>query len=131
MALALRLVGVGLVTAVLLSALGQFQQRGLQMAVRMAAIIIVLLSLVVPLADVLAALDRLTAVARIRGLYLGVLLKVLGIAYLTTIGASLAADIGEGALAAKVELAGKLLILVLAVPVLTGIMALLLKILPR
>jgi stage III sporulation protein AD len=60
-----------------------------------------------------------------------VLLKVLGIAYLTTIGASLTADLGETALAAKVELAGKLLILVLAVPVLSGIMALLLKLLPR
>lgn len=131
MAIALRLVGVGLITAVLLTALGQFQQKGLQLAVRVAAVAVVLSVLVAPLANVVGALDRLTAIAQIRGLYLGVLLKVLGIAYLTTIGASLTADLGETALAAKVELAGKLLILVLAVPVLSGIMALLLKLLPR
>lgn len=131
MAIALRLVGIGLITAVLLTALGQFQQKGLQLAVRVAAVALVLSVLVAPLANVVGALDRLTAIAQIRGLYLGVLLKVLGIAYLTTIGASLTADLGETALAAKVELAGKLLILVLAVPVLSGIMALLLKLLPR
>ncbi len=105
MALAMRVAGIGLVTAVLLSALGQFQQRGLQTAVRLGAVAVVLAVILAPLAEVLAALDRLTAIAHVRGLYLGVLLKVLGIAYLTTIGASLTADLGESALAAKIELA--------------------------
>jgi stage III sporulation protein AD len=91
---------------------------------------LILLALLPSLAEVVGALNRLTAVGQIRGLYLVILLKVLGIAYLTTIGAALIQDMGEQALAGKVEMAGKLLILVLAVPVLTAILQLLLRLLP-
>jgi stage III sporulation protein AD len=127
---AMRRVGVGLVAATMLVMLSQFQSRGLALVVRLGAVALILLALLPSLAEVVGALNRLTAVGQIRGLYLGILLKVLGIAYLTTIGAALIQDMGEQALAGKVEMAGKLLILVLAVPVLTAILQLLLRLLP-
>ena len=48
---------------------------------------------------------------------IGILLKVMGIAYLTEFSAQLCKDAGYGAIAMKVELAGKLMILVTALPV--------------
>ncbi len=126
----LRLVGVGLTATVLLAVLGQFQQRSVAMVVRLAAAVVLLLAILVPLAQVVAALGRIATLAHVRGLYLALLLKVLGIAYLATLGAEVARDAGEGALAGKVELAGKVLILVLAVPVLTAIVQLLFKMIP-
>ena len=44
------------------------------------------------------------------------LLKVLGIAYLSQFGASLAADCGEKLIAEKIEFAGKIFIIALSTP---------------
>jgi len=59
--------------------------------------------------------------------YLGTVLRVIGIAYVAEFAAQIARDAGEGALASKVELAAKVLILVLAVPVLVAVLDLVLS----
>jgi stage III sporulation protein AD len=61
--------------------------------------------------------------------YITTILKVIGIAYLADFGAQLCKDAGESAIAAKIELGGKILILLLAIPILTALMELILKIL--
>ncbi|HEY8449946.1 MAG TPA: stage III sporulation protein AD [Bacillota bacterium] len=62
--------------------------------------------------------------------YAGSLLKIIGIAYLTEFGAQICRDAGEGAVAAKVELAGKVFILLLAVPIIVAVVETLLGVLP-
>lgn len=52
-------------------------------------------------------------------------------AYLATFGAQLSKDAGEGSIAALIELAGKVLILVLAIPLFTALLETLLRLLPR
>ena len=59
----------------------------------------------------------------------GILFKVLGIAYLTEFSAQLCKDAGVAALGMKVELAGKLMILVSAIPVFTSLADLILSLL--
>lgn len=54
--------------------------------------------------------------------YFAVVLKVIGIAYLTQFGAQLCADAGETAIGSKIELAGKILMMAAAVPVLTALL---------
>ena len=60
---------------------------------------------------------------------IGILLKVMGIAYLTEFSAQLCKDAGYGAIAMKVELAGKLMILVTALPVFQSLADLILSLL--
>lgn len=62
--------------------------------------------------------------------YAGSLLKIIGIAYLTEFGAQICRDAGESALGAKVELAGKVFILLLAVPIIIAVVETLLGVLP-
>jgi stage III sporulation protein AD len=57
-------------------------------------------------------------------------MKVLGIAYLTELAAGICRDTGEQALAQRVELGGKVLILLLAIPVLNAVLALVLRLVP-
>ncbi len=74
-----------------------------------------------------AILDTLQTLARqggVDGAYLGLVLRIIGVAYIAEFGAQLARDAGEGALAAKVELGGKILILSLGLPILLGILQL-------
>jgi stage III sporulation protein AD len=50
--------------------------------------------------------------------YIGIAIKVIGVAYMAELGASVCQDAGESAVAAKIELAGRVMLLVLAMPVL-------------
>ena len=78
----------------------------------------VLFLLILPqLAQALRLIEELALLAHVRLLYIDVVLRVIGIAYLAEFAAQVARDAGEGALAQKVELGGKVLILVLAVPI--------------
>lgn len=79
-----------------------------------------------PLAALTELLRHTAEQAGINGGQFAVVLKIIGIAYLTQFGAQLCADAGEGAIAAKIELAGKLLMMTAAAPVLTGLMELVL-----
>ena len=51
-----------------------------------------------------------------------VMIKVLAVAYITDLTAQLCKDAGEGAIGSKVELAGKVIIFAVSMPVLTAIL---------
>jgi len=59
-----------------------------------------------------------------------IILKVLAVAYIADFTAQICRDAGESAIAGKVELAGKVMIFYLAVPVLKAVMELINKMLP-
>lgn len=59
-----------------------------------------------------------------------ILIKVLAVAYVADFTAQLCKDAGESAIAGKVELAGKVIIFYLAVPVMMSVMELITKVLP-
>ena len=64
----------------------------------------------------ISQIRELISAAGISGEYGVILLKTLGVCFLTQLSADSCRDAGEGALAAKVELAGKLFIVILALP---------------
>jgi stage III sporulation protein AD len=57
-------------------------------------------------------------------------LKITGIAYIAEFGAEVCKDAGEGSIASKIELAGKVTIIVLAVPIITSLLDLIIKVMP-
>lgn len=59
-----------------------------------------------------------------------IILKVLAVAYIADFTAQICRDSGESAIAGKVELAGKVMIFYLAVPVMMTVMELINKMLP-
>jgi stage III sporulation protein AD len=72
----------------------------------------------------------MTRTARVDELYLTTLFKILGIAYIAEFGAQICRDAGEGTIASKIEMAGKVLILILALPIFTAILEVVLRLLP-
>ena len=49
--------------------------------------------------------------------YLHMVIKIIGVAYLSQFASELCRDAGEGSMASKIELAGKVMILTLSMPV--------------
>ena len=67
--------------------------------------------------QVVELLNRLADKAGISGEFIGIILKIIGIAYVTEFGASICRDVGESAIAAKVQFAGKCVIMVLGISI--------------
>ena len=84
--------------------------------------ILIFLMLCSPLGELISLLKQTAEQAGVGEGYFGIVLKVIGIAYLTQFGAQLCADAGESAIASKIELAGKVLMMAAAAPVLTGLL---------
>ncbi|EZH67724.1 MULTISPECIES: stage III sporulation protein AD [Geomicrobium] len=61
--------------------------------------------------------ETLATHANINMVYLQTMLKIIGIAYIAEFGAQIARDADQGAIAQKIELAGKVLIVVMAIPI--------------
>jgi len=94
------------------------------------ACVIILLRLMGYLAAVIQFLTEITLQANISMVYLNTLLKIMGIAYLAEFGSQVCRDAGEGVIAGKVEFAGKLLILVMALPLLAAVLETILNFVP-
>lgn len=67
-------------------------------------------------------LQKLADQANVSSYYLMIILKIVGVAYLSEFGAQICRDAGENALASKVELAAKIFVVILAIPIIVTIM---------
>lgn len=92
--------------------------------------VVIFLRMIHYLAAVLQMLTDMTLQADISLVYLNTLLKIIGIAYIAEFGSQVCRDAGEGAIAGKVEFAGKLMILVMALPLLAAVLETILKFIP-
>lgn len=74
--------------------------------------------------------ERLSVNAHVNMIYVETILKIIGIAYIAEFGAQITKDAGQGAIASKIELGGKILILAMAIPILTVIIETIISMLP-
>lgn len=69
-------------------------------------------------------LDKINGFINIDDMYMKILLQILGIAFVTEFGAQLCKDAKQNAIANNIELAGKIIILVIASPIILAIITL-------
>ncbi|WP_205685475.1 stage III sporulation protein AD [Bacillus salacetis] len=91
----------------------------------------IFLFLVDQIYEIIRMIEKLAANANINMIYVETILKIIGIAYIAEFASHITKDAGQGALAAKVELAGKVLILAMAVPILTVIIETIINMIPN
>jgi stage III sporulation protein AD len=71
---------------------------------------------------ILDAIDRLQGYIQLNKAYVEILIKIVGITYITEISASLCKDSGYQAVGEQIELVGKLSILAISMPILLAIL---------
>lgn len=79
---------------------------------------------------ILSLIKSLSAQIHLQDVYVETILKVIGIAYIAEFGIQIIRDAGENALANKVEMGGKMAILILAVPIMGAIIQAVINFLP-
>ena len=67
--------------------------------------------------QVIDLITRLSQSSGIPAEFLTIVLKIIGIAYLTEFGANICKDVGESAIAAKIQFAGKCVIMLLGMTI--------------
>ncbi|WP_072868911.1 stage III sporulation protein AD [Desulfofundulus thermosubterraneus] len=125
----MQIVGLGIVAAVLAVTI-RHNKPEMAMLLSIAVGIILFMMVLGKIGAVIDVLKELSARANLNMVYLGTILKIVAIAYIADFGAQICRDAGEGAVASKIEFAAKVLILVLAVPIMIAVLQSLLKLVP-
>lgn len=125
----MQIVGLGIVAAVLAVTI-RHNKPEMAMLLSTAAGIILFMMVLGKIGAVIDVLRELSTRANLNMVYLGTILKIVAIAYIADFGAQICRDAGEGAVASKIEFAAKVLILVLAVPIMIAVLQSLLKLVP-
>jgi stage III sporulation protein AD len=120
------ILGFALVVTVLLIILRK-ERPEIAMVLGIAASGVILGALMQKIGEVLLVFETLAEKAEVNQEYLKLAVKIVGLAYLAGFGAQICRDAGESGMAAKIELAGKIFILVLGIPVMAGILDLVLR----
>lgn len=125
----IKIVGIGLIALVIILILRQYKPEYAIYVSLIAGILILTLSLG-QLLGIINLLKDISSRASINTKFLSLLLKITGISFLTEFAVSISKDSGESAIANKIDLGGKVLIIVISIPIITALLEIVIKIIP-
>ncbi|MBQ8229480.1 MAG: hypothetical protein IJZ32_02150 [Clostridia bacterium] len=117
----MKIIGVAFVTAIA-SILLKTTKPELSFAVTVTGVIVILLFVADALQNTLSVFATITKVTGVENGLLKILLKIVGVGYITEFGAGILNDFGSNAVADKVVLGGKITILMLSLPIIEGLL---------
>ncbi|MGB9661662.1 MAG: stage III sporulation protein AD [Moorellaceae bacterium] len=124
------IVGLALTATLIIVVIRQAQARETALLISLVTGAVIFLLLFDRIGAVIQVLTDLSDRAGINRFYLTTVLKIIGIAYVGEFGAQVCRDAGENAVASKVELAAKVLIMALSLPIMVAILESMVKLLP-
>jgi len=83
---------------------------------------LILLLMIEPLREIITFVRTVADKANIDTVYIGIVLKILGIAYIASFSSALCKDANADSLATQIDFSGKIMILLLAVPILMAVL---------
>lgn len=124
-----QIAGLGIVATVLIIILKNIRQ---EFAIYISIITgVIIFSIILKyLVHVIDVLRDLSIKANIEMAFFPIILKIIGTAYIVEFSSEICRDAGENSISMKIELAGKVIIMVLAIPILLALVDLITKILP-
>lgn len=120
---------IGLIAAMIVVLLKN-ERPEIAMQISLAAGVVIFLLMISKLTVVIQAMQEIAGKMNIDVLYLNTVLKIIGIAYLASFGIEICKDSGQSSIAGKIEFAGKIIIITLAIPILMAVMDMIIKIMP-
>lgn len=125
----LQISGIALTGAMLVVIL-QYSKPPLAMLLSIFVGVTIFLLVLSKIGVIIDILQQLSERADISSIYMGTLLKIIGIAYIADFIAQVCRDADQGAIAVKVEMAAKIMVLMLAVPIVVAVLQALLRLVP-
>ena len=126
----IKIVGIGLIALVLIIIVKQYRPE-FALYISLIAGVLILCLAINNLQSVINLLKQICQKSGVNSKFLGILLKMTGIAFLAEFAISICKDAGEAAIASKVELGSKAIIISMSIPIIYNLLEVILKILPN
>ncbi len=125
----IKIIGIGLVAVIIIVILKQYRPE-FAMYVSIGAGILIFALIATKLSGIIEVLKSIANKSSINNKFLVLLIKITGIAILTEFTVSLCKDSGESAIANKVDLGGKVIIMSMSIPIMSSLLETIINILP-
>ena len=125
----LKIIGISLIALIIIVMLKQYKPEFV-IYVSLIAGALILFIVVDKLTGIINLLQSLASKASINTEFLTLLIKITGIAFLSEFAVSICKDAGEVAIANKMEIGAKIIIISMSIPIISSLLEIILKILP-
>ena len=125
----IKIIGIGLIALIVIIIIRQYRPE-FAIYISIIAGVIILLLIMDKLTGIIQLLQSISNKTYINNQYLSIILKITGIALLTEFAVSICKDSGESAIASKIEIGSKIIIIAMSIPIINNLLEIILKILP-
>lgn len=125
----IKIIGVGFISVIIIVILKQYRPE-YTIYVSILAGVIIIGMLINPISGILDIINNISSKTNINPQFLKILIKITGIAILTEFAVSICKDAGESAVASKIDIGGKIIIVSLSMPIIQALLETAIKILP-
>ena len=124
-----KIIGIGLIVVIIIVILKQYRPE-FAVYISLLTGVLILVLVMDQLAGIISLLQSLANKTSVNMTFLSLLIKITGIAFLSEFAVSICKDSGEGAIASKIEIGSKIVIISMSIPIISSLLEIILKILP-
>lgn len=125
----MKLIGVGIICLIFIIIIKQYKPE-FAIYVSLIAGVIIIGMVFDGVSEIINLINSYSSKANINNKFIIILLKITGIAILAEFASSICSDAGEKAIATKIDLGSKILIISTSIPIISGLLEVTLKLLP-
>ena len=125
----IKIIGIGIVALIMIIVLKQYKPE-FAIYISLLTGVLILLFVIDDLKGIINLLQTLANKASLNTTFLTILIKITGIAFLSEFAVSICKDAGEAAVASKIEIGTKIIIITMSIPIISSLLEIILKILP-
>lgn len=125
----IKIIGIALIALIIIILIKQYRPE-FAIYISLLTGVLILLLVIDQLSEIISLLQTFATKASINSTFLSLLIKITGIAFLAEFAVSVCKDAGEGAIASKIEIGSKIIIIAMSIPIISSLLEIILKILP-
>ena len=125
----IKIIGIALIALIIIILIKQYRPE-FSIYISLLTGVLILLLVIDQLGEIISLLQSLATKASINSTFLSLLIKITGIAFLAEFAVSVCKDAEEGAIASKIEIGSKIIIIAMSIPIISSLLEIILKILP-
>ncbi|MDS1030081.1 stage III sporulation protein AD [Bacillota bacterium LX-D] len=126
----IQIVALGLVATIIIVFLKQSNASANALLISAIVGVIIFLTMIGKIGYCIRILQDLANRANVNQYYLGTILKIIGIAYIAEFAAQVCRDAGESSIGGRIEFAAKIIVMVLAMPIIAAVLESIIRLLP-
>lgn len=126
----IKIIGIALIALIIIILLKQYKPE-FAVYISLLTGVLILFLVMDKLEGIISLIQSIVSKTEINTNFIILLVKITGIAFLSEFAVSICKDSGEAAIASKIELGSKIIIISMSIPILSSLLEIILEILPN